>query len=145
MARDHKTSASWATRSTISSFSALSPDRAPDRESDLAARKLRSELPNVVDLIAVLREHPAGLRRWSVMRAMRAKRERSGASVPQKFEDEIERAFRRFCASAESIKSGSCSAATAFFHKPEGKAGEVWAVFADRADVWLQAERFTTD
>jgi hypothetical protein len=117
----------------------------PDREADLAARKLRSELPYVVDLIAVLREHPAGLRRWSVMRAMRARRERTGASIPQKFEDEVERAFRRFSANADSIKNRSCSAETALFHKPEGKAGEVWAVFTDRADAWLEKERFTAD
>ncbi|MBI3676355.1 MAG: hypothetical protein HY243_07025 [Proteobacteria bacterium] len=114
----------------------------PDREADLAARKLRSELPLVVDLIAVLREHPAGLRRWSVMRAMRARRERAGASIPQKFEDEVERAFRRFSANPESIKNRSCSAETALFHKPEGKAGEVWSVHADRADAWLKNERF---
>jgi hypothetical protein len=102
-------------------------------------------LPYVVDLIAVLREHPAGLRRWSVMRAMRTRRERTGAAIPQKFEDEVERAFRRFCANGDPIKNRSCSAETALFNKPGGKTGEVWAVYTDRADAWLLSERFTTD
>jgi hypothetical protein len=111
------------------------------RGDDLAARKLRSEHPYLVDLIAVLRAHPAGLRRWSVMRAIRRKRESSSLPIHQKFEDEVERAFRRLCADSESLKNNGTPAEAALFYRPPERAGEVWAVYADRAEAWLRDER----
>jgi len=118
---------------------ALAPDSFAD-EPELATRKLRSEHPYVVDLIGVLRAHPGGLRRWSVMRAMRNRRKDSAGPIPQKFEDEVERVFRRWCAGADNAHD-----CTTLFYRPEERAGEVWAVHGDRAETWLKAERLDDD
>lgn len=92
--------------------------------------------PFVLDeLVKVLSPHPGGLRRWSVMRAIRALRDRSQRPVSLKFEAEIERAFRSSCANWAGGKVPDSS--NTLFYRPDGKAGEVWAVHADRAKAWL--------
>jgi hypothetical protein len=106
----------------------------PSLVAEIAAGRPRSERAILTDLVRVLAPHPGGLRRWSVMRAIRTDRERASRDVPQKFEADVERAFRRFCTGTES---GACKAR--FFRPPE-KAGEVWAVFPARAKAWLHAE-----
>jgi hypothetical protein len=87
------------------------------------------------ELVKVLSPHPGGLRRFSVMRAIRALRDRSSRPISLKFEAEIERAFRSACANWSGGKPPENS--DALFYRPEGKAGEVWAVYADRAEAWL--------
>ena len=54
------------------------------------------------ELVAVLAPAPAGLRRWSVMNAIRKNRRAAGRDIPLKMESEVERVFRRFCAEAQS-------------------------------------------
>jgi len=88
------------------------------------------------DLSEVLLAHPVGLRRWSVMRAIRTRCQRSGAEISLKLEDDVERLFRRFC-SEENDSIASCSSETALFYRPSERAGEVWAVNAARARAWL--------
>jgi hypothetical protein len=112
----------------------------PEQGADMAARKLRADQPILFELIKVLAPHPGGLRRWSVMRAIRNDRERASRDVSQKFEDEVERTFRRFCADADEAKTRTCNATEALFYRPREKAGEVWALFPDRANAWLNAE-----
>jgi hypothetical protein len=112
----------------------------PERGDDMAARKLRADQPILFELIKVLAPHPGGLRRWSVMRAIRNDRERASRDISQKFEDEVERTFRRFCADADDAKTRTCDATEALFYRPREKAGEVWAIFPDRAKAWLAAE-----
>jgi hypothetical protein len=73
--------------------------------------------PIVQELVSVLKPHVRGLRRWSVMRAMRENRKRQSQEVPPKFEVEIERVFRRFS-----------SAPNATFYRPAETTGEVWAL-----------------
>jgi hypothetical protein len=107
--------------------------------------KRRSEDPYIVGLIKVLRQHPAGLRRWSVMRAMRRRWDDSGRETTQKFEDEVERAFRRMCVDTDLVKNRECTDATALFFRPEERAGEVWAVHLDRAATWLEAKHMGSD
>ena len=107
---------------------------APAPEADVVTRRPRSEQRMVMELIKVLTPHPGGLRRWSVMRAIRTDRERASRDVPQKFEADVERTFRRLCAGAET---STCSASEALFYRPQEKAGEVWAVYPDRAKTWL--------
>ncbi len=105
-----------------------------------AARKLYADQSIVAELITVLAPQRGGLRRWSVMRAIRANRERDLREIPQKFEDEVERTFRRYCADFGDGKPRTCTAETALFHRPREKAGEVWAVHIDRANAWLESE-----
>ena len=77
--------------------------------------------PTIIDeLVAVLAPHPAGLRRWSVMNAIRKQRQSAGRDVPLKMEADIERAFRGSCTAGQSR--------TARFRRPSETAGEVWAL-----------------
>lgn len=88
----------------------------------------------IEELVKVLLPHPGGLRRFSVMRAIRTERDRASRPVALKFEAEIERAFRSSCANWAGGKPPETG--SALFYRPEGKAGEVWAVYADRANAW---------
>ena len=111
----------------------------PERESELAARKLRTDAVFLDELRTVLAAHPGGLRRWSVMRAMRNNRDRTGQDIPQNFEAEVERMFRRFCADVDK-KHGGGASRDALFFRPSEKAGEVWAILPDRASLWSNQE-----
>jgi hypothetical protein len=83
------------------------------------------------ELVELLSAHPRGLRRWSVMRAIRASRSGLGRDIPHKFEDEVERIFRRHCAG--DAETGSTTA-NVLFHRPKETAGEVWAVLKHDAE-----------
>jgi hypothetical protein len=111
-----------------------------EQGADVAARKLRADQPILYELIKVLVPHPGGLRRWSVMRAIRNERERASRDISQKFEDEVERTFRRFCADTDGAKTRICDATEALFYRPREKAGEVWAIYPERAKAWLDTE-----
>jgi hypothetical protein len=88
------------------------------------------------ELIVVLAQHPAGLRRWSVMRAIRDKRNRASQNISLKFEAEVERAFRSSCSNWGDVKCHDPQ--SALFYRPDGKAGEVWAMNARHAETWLE-------
>jgi len=78
------------------------------------------------DLLELLRAHPAGLRRWSVMREMRLRRERAGYEITLKFEDEIEWVFCRHC-SGDPMRTRLDDSTLELFHRPKDRSGEVWA------------------
>ena len=109
-------------------------DRAETAASPNPARK-RHDRMLMKDLIDVLQANPRGLRRWSVMRAMRTRRARAGHEITPKFEDEIERLFRQYCVSDPPRENE-----TRPFFKPKDTAGEVWAVDAARLTVFLERE-----
>jgi len=79
----------------------------------------------VEELVAALAPYPRGLRRWSVMRAIRKNREAVAREIPLKMEADVERAFRQFCRDDATQTSG-----TVLFCRPAEKAGEVWALDA---------------
>ncbi|MBA2588258.1 MAG: hypothetical protein H0U98_06485 [Alphaproteobacteria bacterium] len=84
----------------------------------------RAPRPTIVEeLVAALAPHPAGLRRWSVMRAIRKGREAVSRDIPLKLESDVERAFRQFCRPDGMHVSGAT-----LFYRPAEKAGEVWAL-----------------
>ena len=101
-----------------------------EREADCASERSRSDILYVVDLIRVLHTQPAGLRRWSVMRAIRKSREAVAREIPLKLESDVERAFRQFCRNDGMRASG-----TVLFCRPAEKAGEVWALDTGHASA----------
>ena len=109
-------------------------------ESGQASRQTRESVSTLAELVEVLSLHPAGLRRWSVMRAIRREREQSARDIPQKLEDEVERAFRRFCIDQPDGKARGCSEDTALFYRPQEKAGEVWALIPGRGEAWRRGD-----
>jgi len=110
-------------------------------------RCTESERAYLHDLIVILLPHSGGLRRWSIMRAIRSRREKGDRELPLKLEDEIERVFRKFCAGdplTKGVKRGYMRE-NALFFRPKQKAGEVWAVDTHRARAWLNAEMVKFD
>ena len=107
-----------------------------------SCRHSEAERADLLDLVEVLLAHPEGLRRWSIMRAIRTRRERAGEEVSPRLEGEVERAFRRHCAGDPmlgDLKAG-CAAGNALFYRPKERAGEVWAVNQHRTRAWIEAE-----
>ena len=104
----------------------------------LEERRFQADNAYLVDLIKALQPHPGGLRRWSVMRAIRKNREIARIPIPQKMEDAVERVFRNHCEDSESFKKRGGVLEAALFYWPQGKLGGVWAVYADRAEAWLK-------
>jgi hypothetical protein len=86
------------------------------------------------ELICILKLHPKGLRRWSVMRAMRETRKLQSREVPPKFEQDVERVFRRYCVDESALRV--CGREEAPFFRPRETAGEVWAVHPARAKAF---------
>ena len=86
-------------------------------------RRIATRQTIVEELIATLSPHPRGLRRWSVMRAIRKSREAVAREIPLKLETDVERAFRQFCRGDGMRVSGAV-----LFCRPPEKAGEVWAL-----------------
>lgn len=115
----------------------------PARTDDLPAEPARNAGRNrtrprfdrslLNDLIAVLQENKAGLRRWSVMRAMRTRRARTGHEITPKFEDQVEQLFREYCVTDPPRENE-----TRPFFRPKDKAGEVWAIDAGRLHLFLE-------
>lgn len=105
-----------------------------------ASRQARESKSTLAELIGVLSQHPGGLRRWSVMRAIRREREQASREIPQKLEDEVERAFRRSCIDQPDGKTRGCSEDSALFYRPQEKAGEVWALIPGRGEAWLKGD-----
>lgn len=106
------------------------------RSSEPTPARLRADQTILNDLIAVLTANKQGLRRWSVMRAMRTKAEKANRDVSPKFEDDVERAFRKLC-EGDPVRAANAPAASAIFFRPKEKAGEVWAVYPEKAEAWL--------
>lgn len=70
------------------------------------------------------------------MRGMRIRAEKAGCDVSPKFEDDVERVFRRFC-EHDSVRANMTDEAEELYFRPKETAGEVWAVHPTRAGAWL--------
>jgi hypothetical protein len=108
------------------------------RRAELSPMRKRVDQSCLADLIAVLEANPRGLRRWSVMRAMRARAEKANREISPKFEDDVERVFRRFC-EGDAVRAGMTDTSEELFFRPQETAGEVWAVHAERARALLES------
>jgi hypothetical protein len=106
----------------------------------VAERRMETDHLYLLDLIKVLQPHPGGLRRWSIMRAVRKSREMARLPIPQKLEDAVERVFRNHCADSDNFKKTDSASDAALFYWPQGRLGGVWAVYPDRAEAWLKSE-----
>ena len=93
--------------------------------------------PILRELIAALKPHPRGLRRWSVMRAIRVARHRGSRDIPLKFEADVESVFRKFSADAIDAHARVCTVENAPFCRPHNTAGEVWALRPGKAAALL--------
>lgn len=114
----------------------------PIRKAPIIAPDLtHAERTHLLKLIEVLLPHPGGLRRWSVMRAIRSMHEKAALEIPLKLEDEVERVFRRLGGDeSRCLEPGSrnrLEASAKLFCRPKDRAGEVWAVDPDKARAWL--------
>jgi hypothetical protein len=107
----------------------------------LLPARARVDTSLVLDLVAVLLAHPSGLRRWSVMRAMRTRAEKANREVTPKFEDDVERIFRRHC-SGDSVRNGMTVPCEELFRRPKDSVGEVWATHDEAARAYLTAQGF---
>jgi hypothetical protein len=115
-------------------------DTVTERRAEASPQRKRVDQSCLADLIAVLEMHPRGLRRWSVMRAMRIRAEKANREVSPKFEDDVERVFRRFC-EGDAVRAGVTDTASALFHRPKETAGEVWSVYSEKAKAWMDDPR----
>jgi hypothetical protein len=95
------------------------------------ARRYRLNQALVDDLVTVLSAHPAGCRRWTLMRAMRALSEKANREVSPKFEDDVERAFRHHC-EGDSVRTTMTETLPVLFFRPRDSVGEVWALHTAR-------------
>ena len=94
--------------------------------SGSASSKARSDQTILLELTKVLSLHRTGLRRSSVMRAIR--NDRGSRDIPQKFEADVERVFRSYCGNPGEFRS-----AKRLFYRPLERAGEVWALLPEPA------------
>ena len=105
--------------------------------SDSAPSKIGSEQTILLELIKVLSLHRTGLRKSSVMRAIR--NDRGSRDVPQKFEADVERVFRSHCGNPGDVRAGK-----RLFFRPLERAGEVWAILPEPAKA-VETEAVTPD
>jgi hypothetical protein len=107
----------------------------PEPGNELGATRFGSETVILNELYKVLSAHPAGLRRWSVMQAIRNSRSHTGRAMPQNFEAEVERTFRRFCA---NVKQNIATALqkTPSFSDLLKRLVKCGLFFGDRASSW---------
>jgi len=103
-------------------------------------RRIEMEHLYLLDLIEVLLPHPAGLRRWVIMRTIRKHHQSAGRPISQKFEDAIERVFRNHCADSENFKKRKFAPKKALFHWPQGKAAGLWAAYPGKAEAFLMSD-----
>lgn len=107
-------------------------------DDHLAAKKLRSENPQVRDLIEVLLPHKNGLGRSWVIDAMEKRRRTKGLTIPAKFEASVQSAYNQHSVDSAVWQKRGSLAVDGLFYSPEGKGSGKWAVFPEKAAAWLR-------
>lgn len=105
-----------------------------DTSSHAAVRRYRLDAVLLRDLVTVLSAHRGGLRRWTLMRAMRTLSEKANREVTPKFEDDVERAFRHYC-EGDAVHAGLSEKPQPLFYRPKESVGEVWALRPEAAEA----------
>lgn len=103
----------------------------------LELRKHKRDNPYVVDLIAILLPHPAGLERQHVVAQIERMRRAKKLPIPKTLDAVVQSAFQGH-ASQYAAYRGSTDADD-LFHAPRGKGAGIWAVHRERAIAWLHA------
>lgn len=106
----------------------------------IAAKKVRLENPYVKDLIEILMPYPNGLLRKMVLHMMEKKRERSGASIPENFEQSVQSSYNQHSVDSQVFIMRKAPESDGLFYSPQGKGSGIWAVYTDRATAWLEAK-----
>lgn len=109
-------------------------------DEHLAAKKLRSENPQVRDLIEVLVRYKNGLGRSWVIDEIEKRRRAKGLAIPPKFEASIQSAYNQHSVDSAVWRKRGSPEADGLFHSPEGKGSGKWAVYPDKAADWLRAK-----
>jgi hypothetical protein len=104
-----------------------------------AQQKLRIENPWVLDLIKVLYPHPKGLSRSVVLHAVLRNRRQRGHPLPRQPEETIQSALQQHCMDSRVFQKRRAPSEDGLFHWPKGAGAGVWAVYPERAQVWLAA------
>ncbi|MDZ4371577.1 MAG: hypothetical protein U1C74_09185 [Phenylobacterium sp.] len=114
-------------------------------DEHLAAKRLRSENPQVRDLIEVLLPHPKGLGRSWAIDEIEKRRRAKGLSIPLKFEASVQSAYNQHSVDSVVWRKRGSPVVDGLFHSPDGKGSGKWAVYPDRAAKWLRSKLDSLD
>jgi hypothetical protein len=104
-------------------------------EAREAARQVRRDNPYVLDLIL---PHRRGLRRPLVLDLLHKSRRDRNLPIPSNFDETVQSVFQQHCADSAVFKKKGKLQSEALFYWPDGKGAGKWAIYADRAEVWLK-------
>jgi hypothetical protein len=96
--------------------------------------RLKRDNPYLPFLIKALLPHKKGLHRKHVLTAIETERRARGLPIPHAFEQAVQRRFQDYCAQCDGFDRESSD--DLFFY-PTRKGSGLWAVYADRAALWL--------
>lgn len=108
-----------------------------------AEKSCRRQHPYVLDLMEVLKPHPHGFARRSVLHTLEKNRQRDGLPIPPKFEEAVQSVYNRHCVDSMVFTKRKAHLSEGLFYSPGGKGSGTWAVHPERAAAWLKMKLAT--